>query len=341
TKTPGLAILEIRDGEPQPEIVRGRRANDGPDPVQPGDSWHIGSNSKPITTTLIAVLVDRRRLRWESRLGDIFPELAATMHPAYRDVTVEDLASHRSGLAGEVGTELLQRYQNDSRPLPLQRHEFLRTILAQTPTQPRGTYAYSSRGFVVLGAIAEQVGGRPVEALLRTLVFEPLEMDTAAFGPTPRGQPLGHERGAPVEGARQDNPALFTTAGTMRMSLPDWARWAVDQMEGERGRGRLMSAASYRRLHTPLFQIPGRTSSVGLGWGIRQESFGRFLTHTGSNGLWYAAIGLAPDIRSGILIATNSAEDMGGDVATDPAWELAKQRWRNGSPRAGGNGEPR
>jgi CubicO group peptidase (beta-lactamase class C family) len=326
--TPGLAIMEIRDGKPTAEIVRGVRALDKRDPVRPGDVWHIGSNSKPITATLIAMLVERRKLRWDSRLADLFPELAASMHPDYRDVTILDLATHRSGLASEVGKGLIEAHYVDRRNLRDQRKSFVATVTAQQPAQPRGTYAYSNRGYVVLGAVADRVGGKPVEQLLDELIFRRLGMKTGGFGPTHRGQPLGHEGGKPITGVLQDNPAVFTTAGTMKMSLADWSRWAIDQMAGERGRGRLMSAASYRFLHTGQMLPPGRKTAIAPGWGVRTENYGRILTHTGSNGKWFAVIALAPDLQNGILTATNSAEDMKGDVAGDPAFYLVTDRWK-------------
>ena len=333
TTTPGLAVIEIREGLIMPEVVRGVRAIDSGEPVQRGDSWHIGSNAKPFTTTLAAILVERGRLSWDSRLADLLPDLADVLHPAYRDVTVAELASHRSGFPAEAGLALITPFYDDTRPLAEQRTTYLRQVLGHPPAQPRGTYTYSNRGFVVLGAVLERAGGAPVEELLRDLIFRPLGMTTASFGPTTRGQPIGHEGGRPLLGSRQDNPAFLTTAGTIRMSMPDWARWALDQIEGEYGRGRLLTAASYRLLHTPQVAIPGRTTSVAMDWGVREENFGRILTHTGSNGAWYAVIALAPDIRSGILIATNSAEDMKGDEATDPPFRAMTDLWREQAAR--------
>lgn len=320
-------MLEIRDGQPLREVVGGVRALDTREPIQPGDTWHLGSNSKPITATLIAMLVEQRKLRWDTRLVDALPEFAAVMHPELRDVTVLDLATHTSGLASLIGEALIEPHYHDTRPLTQQRTSFLKAVLTQPPAQARGTYAYSNRGYLMLGAIADRVGGKPVEQQLTEMIFRPLKMKTAGFGPTVRGQPLGHQAGEPLLGPRQDNPPYMTTAGTMHMSLPDWALWAIDQMQGERGRGKLLSAASYRFLHTPQILPPGSRTAFSPGWGVRTENYGRILTHTGSNGAWFALIALAPDIQNGILVATNSAEDMNGERALYPAFDLVTDRW--------------
>ena len=74
-----------------------------------------------MTATLAAVLVQQRRLAWDSRLLDVLPELAATAQPAYANVTLRDLLAHRSGLfAGDSEADLA--------PLP---------ALDGTPTQQR------------------------------------------------------------------------------------------------------------------------------------------------------------------------------------------------------------
>jgi hypothetical protein len=76
-------------------------------------------------------------------------------------------------------------------------------------------------------------------------------------------------------------------------------------MEGDHGRGRLLKKSTYELLHT------AQAGTVfGLGWGVRgtlDGVNGRFLTHAGSNGYWYARIVLAPDQENGFLIVTNSA----------------------------------
>jgi CubicO group peptidase (beta-lactamase class C family) len=78
--------------------VVGVRSTGNATPVAAGDLFHIGSDAKAMTAGLLGLLVDRGRLRWNSRLGEIFPELEATMRPEYRDLTVRELLTHRSGL---------------------------------------------------------------------------------------------------------------------------------------------------------------------------------------------------------------------------------------------------
>ena len=55
------------------------------------------------TATSIMILVEQGKLRWDSTIAEVFPELAPTMHEGYRGVTLEQLLTHTGGLRGDDG----------------------------------------------------------------------------------------------------------------------------------------------------------------------------------------------------------------------------------------------
>lgn len=311
---PGMALLEVRDGIALPEVVRGVRANGTPDAVVPGDPWHIGSNAKPMTAILIARLVQQGKLSWSTPLGRLLPSLAGSMRAEYRDATLVDLLSHRSGLPENTDIAFLESFYDRHDPLPQQRLAYVARALRDAPAAARGTYRYSNTGFILAAVVAENATHVPYEVLVRTEVFEPLGMPGAGFGPTSAGQPLGHEGGKPQLGPRADNPSMFAPAGGIFMPMQDWAKFAIDQIEGAHGKGRLLSQAGYAFLQSPI--EGGDAHANGLDWGVHRQAFGILLTHNGSNGYWYAVIGVSPESRNAILVAANAAEDAQGDVVT-------------------------
>jgi CubicO group peptidase (beta-lactamase class C family) len=325
---PGMALLEVRNGKVLPETVRGVRAADAPDEVAPGDTWHLGSNAKPMTAMLVARLVESGRLSWSTPLAQLLPSLAATMHPGYRDVTLVDLLSHRSGLPENTDLEFFDAFYARTDPLPAQRLDYIGHALRDPPAVARGQYQYSNTAFLVAAAAAEHATGRSYEALMREQVFAPLGMDQVSFGPTRRGQPLGHEAGKPLTGARADNPPMFAPAGGIAMPLGDWAKFAIDQIHGPQGSGRLLQAASYRLLHTPV--ASGDERKVALDWGVRAQPFGTLLTHSGSNGYWYAVVAVSPDAGNAVIAAANAAEDAQGDAVTVHALRQVIAGWTAG-----------
>ena len=69
-KLPSLAVVSIRDGTPGEVIVTGVRKQGESTKVTPHDKFHIGSCTKSMTATLIGMLVDEGKLKWESTIAD-------------------------------------------------------------------------------------------------------------------------------------------------------------------------------------------------------------------------------------------------------------------------------
>ena len=315
SQVPAMGAVSIRQGQVTERAVAGVRAKGGADPVQPDDVWHLGSNGKAMTATMVARLVERGLLSWDAPLSQMLPELDAQMLAAYRDVTLRDLFTHQSGLPADIDESWVAVFHKDKRPLHEQRMAFARIALAQTPAFARGAGdGYSNSGVVIAGLVAERASGLPYETLMQREVFEPLGLRSAGFGATHRGQPLGHKAGAPVEGIAGDNPAVVAPAGGLYMSLDDWARFAIDQMAGEHGRGKLLKEPTYRLLHQPARE----GGKFALGWRLQNSMAGvsaRHLAHTGSNEAWFALIVLRPDTEDAVLVASNASEDVQADKA--------------------------
>jgi CubicO group peptidase (beta-lactamase class C family) len=319
TRTPALGVLVIRDGKIADMAVRGVRRSDRADRIKPNDTWLLGSTGKPITVALIAKLVERGTLSWQAPLASMLPELAGSMRPEYRSVTLVQLLSHRAGLPENiVDLKLLDPYFADTRPLPVQRLAYIGQALQDAPINaPNSEFAYSNTGFLIAAAIAERATGKSFETLMQQEVFTPLDMHSAGFGPTGNGQPRGHRGGKPVLAMHQADdgvPLMFAPAGNLHMNLHDWAVFCIDQLAGSNGAGKLLKPESYR-----LMQTAQPNSPAGVDWGVQDSIAGRqgpVLAHGGSDGNWLAWVALFPKTGNGVLTVANATEDMGGDKAT-------------------------
>ncbi len=312
SKIPAMGMLVIRDGKVVGEAVRGVRRNDGNDQVKTSDVWHLGSDGKAMTATMIARLVDKGVLRWDAPLDQMLPDLAATMRPEYRKVTLVNLLSSHAGLPHDYHDEKsLDPFYDDKRPLTEQRLAYLKLALTDAPVNTPGTtFSYSNTGFIVAAAIAERATHKSFEQLMHQEVFAPLGMTHAELGITHRGQVEGHTKGHPDE-PRDANPVFFAPAGNVYMPLDDWARFCIDQINGADGHGKLLQPKTYA-----LMQTAQPNGPYGLGWGVLARAAGRqgpVLTHSGSDGTWYAEVVLFPAQHTGVLITANAGEDMGAD----------------------------
>ncbi len=316
SKTPAIAVVELRDGKILQEEATGLRRNDGKNTVQLDDVWLIGSDGKPMTAALLAKLVDRGVLSWDAPLELLLPELKEQMNEQYRKVTLIELLSHRSGLPENFSDEkYFETFHTDTRSPTEQRLAYIARALSEAPVAAPGSkVSYSNTGFMVAAAIAERATRSSYEDLMRRELFEPLGMKQVGFGTTKKGQNTGHTQGKPVDKATDSNPAMFAPAGNLHMSMRDWASFCLDQLAAQQGAGKLLSPSSYRLMQSVL---PGGEGS--LGWGVQASLAGRkgpVLMHAGSDGNWFALVALFPESGRGVLVAANAGPDMGADKAT-------------------------
>lgn len=80
--------------------VRKRGTSDN---VELSDRFPIGSNTKSMTATLAAVLVDAGTIKWETTIGEVWPKATdKDLHPKLRRVTLDQLLSHQGGVPGNI-----------------------------------------------------------------------------------------------------------------------------------------------------------------------------------------------------------------------------------------------
>lgn len=302
---PAIGMIEIAGDKLGAPFVTGVKAKGGPERAGADGRWHIGSNAKSMTATMIARLVEQDRLDWDTPLPDLLPGM--DMHPAYRRATLPDLLSHRAGFARNSAAGLARMPDDDPRSGGERRSDYIAAALMEPPVGPVGSGpgSYSNTGFVIAGLIAERATGKSFETLMHEELFGPLGLTSVGFGGTPEGEIAGHSGGQPVYGAEGDNPDFLRPAGGLHLSLTDWGTYVLDQMKGQRGEGRLLSKTSYALLHAAQ---PG--SQNGLGWGVEPAPNGKPMwSHDGSNGRWFAIVAVLPDDGRAVMVAANAAGD--------------------------------
>lgn len=314
SRLPALGAAVVTPDGVEAIGAAGVRSWAGTEKVTVDDQWHIGSCTKAMTATLAARLIDRGVLRWETTIGAVF---GSTINPAWKDVPIAWLLSHRSGAPLNFSEDLWQEMVARGGSPHEQRRFFVEQGLRTAPsTTPNTATVYSNSGFLVAGVMMEMLTNSSWEDLMRREVFEPLGMTRTGFGAPGTleklDQPLGHTRGAdgwrPVAlGPNADNPAATGPAGSIHTTLSDWARFVAAHLRGERGDEGYLSTATWQRLHSP----DGIDRGYSPGWVVAEQAWagGRILRHIGSNGFWLAEATLAPRKGFAVLIVTNVADD--------------------------------
>ena len=82
----------------QSQAVTGVRKAGEKTPAKVDDLWHLGSNTKAMTSTLAAVAVEAGKLKWDSTLGDVFPKQRDLKKSPLTKATLTQLLNHWSSL---------------------------------------------------------------------------------------------------------------------------------------------------------------------------------------------------------------------------------------------------
>lgn len=280
------------------------------DPMRLDTLFRIASMTKPITSVAALMLIEEGKLTLDEPIGRWIPELAEPRvlrdaagplretEPAQRPITVEDLLTHRSGIAYGFFSEgpLQQAYERalgDPAMTSLTPDEWLIALgglpLAYQPGE-RFHYGHSTD---VLGFLLGRVEGKPLRQVLKDRIFEPLGMaDTDFWLPHDKRHRLASLYGydeasgqlAKVEPEMYDEPPSYTPGGGgLISSAPDYHRFARMLLgEGSLDGVRLLRPETVRLMRTnrltdvqrevPFAGMPlWRTNGFGLGVSIAED----------------------------------------------------------------------
>ena len=140
----GLAAVVLRGERIIAQGAAGVRKRGTAERLTLDNQFHLGSCTKAMTATLVAMLVEEGKLNWTATLGELFADTVKPMHPAWEKVTLRQVLAHRAGLrlepdgAAQVFYELVRPPRAPLGPLPQQRLEIVRQALSRPPGIPPG-----------------------------------------------------------------------------------------------------------------------------------------------------------------------------------------------------------
>lgn len=269
------------------------------------DLVHLGSCTKAMTATMIAILVSEGKLSWETKLIEAIPELKDKIHADYHEITMWNLLTHRAGL-----------FKNPSdwgafkdKGITQRRLALIIKNMASASSFQRGEFHYSNFGYMVAACMAEQITGLSWESLMQQRVFNPLAMYSAGFGaPNTHDQidqPWGHSSGLSWLGNKwkpdqSDNPEALSPAGRVHCNIEDWAKFLSLFLSTKNP---VLDGKYLNKLITPIGFYAG-------GWGVAEPDWakGIAITHAGSNGIWYTNVLVLPKLDRAFIVSTNSRD---------------------------------
>ncbi len=321
----GLGAMVMHHGEIIAGAVDGEREVGTDVALTIRDTWHIGSVTKSITATMIARLVEKDLLRWDTKIEDVFTD-NAKINLLWRDVTLAQLLTHTAGAPQRFSffSNLGDPVEGAER-VAAREHQVLNILEDKPKTIPGSRFSYSNLGYIIAGAIAEKVTHLPWETLVTQEIFTTLKLSSGGFGePLNRADTLEHPRGHSkflgfLSRDLDDLSPVYGPAGTIHLSMEDLLTYANEHMQGKQGHGKLLSEKTYQHLHNPI------KKSYAYGWAIKSNQTwvdGPIIWHNGSNGSWYTLLAFIPSLDLSIVVNSNEGNVSGAEKS---AWKIIEQ----------------
>jgi CubicO group peptidase (beta-lactamase class C family) len=324
---PGLSLAIVQDGKIVLAKGYGLRQIDTVKMVDAHTAIPIGSESKAFTSAALAILVDRKKLKWTDLVKDRLPGFQMYDPYVTAHMTVRDLLTHRSGLGLGEGDLMLFPNTNRSRAELVHALRYLKPA-----TGFRESYAYDNILYIVAGTLVETVSGQSWEDFVTRNIFKPVGMTDAhtSYDPNAANKVALHERNdGPIQGVARQNillhgeAAVIAPAGGINASATDLARWMNVQLaHGKLPDGKqIFSEEQARMMWEPVMVVPPQgprsvallkpeMQNYALGWYVEMYRGHKIVRHTGAVGGALAALYLIPEKNVGIAVTINSEDGM-------------------------------
>jgi CubicO group peptidase (beta-lactamase class C family) len=165
--------------------------------ARPGDApadgrFEIGSVTKTMTATLLALLAADGTLRLDDEIGRWLST------GANGGITLRQLATHTSGLP-RAAPNFDLRTADPANPWAGYGFERAEEGLRQAVADPERRWLYSNLGYQLLGLVLERASGHSYQELITGRLLEPLAMTCSGVGNSGGGTQLpGHAHGREV-----------------------------------------------------------------------------------------------------------------------------------------------
>lgn len=265
------------------------------------DRFHLGSNTKAVTSLVAALLVRHHKIYWNTKIFDLFPEWKAESNPAYFDLTLQDLLSFRAPLPPYTYTNRLpKKFKGDEAQ---QRRRLAEWFLRQKPNETKDELKLTNAGYVIAGLMLEKASGKTYKELVEDLGAK-LGINFGFDYPNLSDvrQTWGHDaKLKPIAPRENYKLRWLLSAGNINVSLPDYAKLIQLQLRGLNRKTNLLPHKEFEFLH---YGFPD--FAVGWFWKINDNNQ-RVSYNTGNAGAFTTEVYVIEDADRAYILFANSA----------------------------------
>lgn len=311
----GLSVALIVDGQVADVRSVGWEDRDNEIPASAETMYRWASISKPLTAIAALQLVEAGKLDLDRDVRDYVPEFPEKPHP----ITARQLLCHQGGIVHYSNGRVIRTVRSYDADHPFESVVLALDTFKESPlvNEPGTAYAYTTHGYILLGAVVERAGEEKFADQVRTRIARPLVM--TRLRPDYQWEEIPHS----AIGYRR-NPAGNIEPGTdtdVSWKLPgggfistvlDLGRFGAGLLRGE-----LLEPETYDEMWAAQKTRDGEVTGYGLGFRVAEWNGERLIAHSGSQEKTRTMLMLLPDSKLGVALMCNTEHAQLREVASD------------------------
>jgi len=304
---PGATALIAKDGKVIYRKAFGMANLELKIAMKPDNVLEIGSMTKQFTAVAILMLEEAGKLSVDDPVTKFFADYPT----GENEITIHHLLNHTSGIKSYTGMESFQtQARTDMDPL---------TLIDVFKNEPMDfktgeQWSYNNSGYIILGAIIEQVSGQSYADFIQTQIFDVLGMTHSYYGSKSNLIPNRASGYQPTESGYRNAAYLSMTlpyaAGSLMSTVDDLLIWQEALNDNK-----LIPRKRLEKAFVNTTLNDGSATNYGYGWSIDEINGTPTIEHGG--GIFgYTTYGLnIPEDDIYVTVLTNSNGNSPTNVA--------------------------
>ncbi|HEX4849321.1 MAG TPA: serine hydrolase domain-containing protein [Puia sp.] len=309
---PGLAYAVFTCDSTLDEGVCGFRRVKTRDSVKLYDRFNIGTNTAAFTSFIAAHLVKSGKIKWDTKLLEVFPEYKGRALPVYKNVTLADLLSNKTRIPLYSSLDDWYKLPDfTGNTMSAKRRNFTLFMLEQKPYMDNAItneLVFSYAGYVMAASMLEKVAHKKWENLVLEYINEPLKI-SAKFG-----WPIMDDTAATFGHWSQGNyfhaedlntwvkpSAVLYPAHNINISLPDYIRFMQEHLRGLTGKKASLDQETFQYMHFGV-------NDFSMGWNNGSLNDYSYSFHEGMSVLFDCRAEIIKEKGIGIIVMCNSGD---------------------------------
>ncbi len=288
-------------------------------PNSPETKFRLGSITKQFTAMLIMQLVEDGKISLDATISDY---LTNYRKDTGSKITIHNLLTHTSGIPNYTDDpDLMTRAIRN----PMTVDELVTKFCSgDLEFEPGSKYSYSNSGYVILGAIIEEVTGKKYEDVLKENILIPVGMSNSGYdhtSPIIENRASGYDKSLDgYTNARYMDMSIPFSAGSLYSTVDDLFKW--DQALYT---DKLLSDPNKEKMFTPFL------GEYGYGWHISDVEIGdlrkKLITHSGGIFGFSTIILRYTDDNNCIILLNNFSSGNPEELGTNISGILYNQKY--------------